>query len=45
MLGWLNLFMIACEDLLVLMYGDYIVQSWSEMSAAGSLCRSRGAIL
>jgi len=36
---------IACEDLLVLMYGDYIVQSWSEMSAAGSLFRSLGVIL
>jgi len=36
---------IACEDLLVLKYGDYIVQSWSEMSAAGSLFRSQGVIL
>jgi hypothetical protein len=44
MLGWLNSFMIACEDILVLMYGDYILQSWSEMSAAGSFFRNQGVI-
>jgi len=36
--------MIACEDLLVLMYVDYTLQSWPEMSAAGSLFRSQGGI-
>jgi hypothetical protein len=44
MLGWLNSFMIACEDLLVLMYGDYILQSWPEMSEAGFLFISQGVI-
>jgi hypothetical protein len=44
MLGWFSSFKIACEDLLVLTYGDYILQSWSEMLAAGSLFRSQGVI-